>query len=87
MLLPALEIWRSQLQGSDSPLGDDEERGTFDRELLLELNDLSNFLEKVRYYPDLPSIQAELDRLLEKNKPVGMSPRSRKCQSCGRSIP
>ena len=86
MLLPCLEIWRSQLEGSNSPLGEAETRGTFDKQLLLELNDLSNLLEHIRLATDLSDVQNDLQVLI-KGKPVGMGPTNKKCKSCGRNIP
>ncbi|MFC0401092.1 hypothetical protein [Paraburkholderia rhizosphaerae] len=87
MLLPYLETWRSRLEGSDSPLGSEGNRGTFDRQLLLELNDLSNFLEKIPGATDLASVKEELAQVLARGKPVGMGGGVKKCQSCGRDIP
>lgn len=83
MLLPAIEAWRSKLQGSESPLSQDDE---FTRKLLVELNDLSNLLEKVAFSTDLPAIQDELSALMARHKPTGLTP-SAKCEKCGRPIP
>ncbi|MGF6124824.1 hypothetical protein QF019_000013 [Pseudomonas frederiksbergensis] len=87
MLLPHLELWRSQLEGSHSPLGEAENRGTFDKQLLRELNDLSNFLERIGFSSDLTVVQNDLYQLMTRGKPVGMGPTDKKCPSCGRSLP
>jgi hypothetical protein len=84
MLLPAIESWRSKLQGSESPANKDD---PFTRELLIELNDLSNFLENLSLTDNLKFIQGELGRLLARRKPTGHVPPDRKCKECGRPIP
>lgn len=87
MLLPHLEMWRSLLEGSHSPLGEAQTRGTFDKQLLMELNDLSNLLENIRFATDLSVVQHELFQVMTKGKAIGMGPTDKKCRSCGRNIP
>lgn len=86
MLPQALELWRSRLQSSELPF-DSEGSGYFESDMLAELNNVSEFLERIIIATDLEQVRAGLDQVLSRKKPGGLSTGGKTCSKCGRPIP
>jgi hypothetical protein len=86
MLPPTIEQWRSRMQGGD-PLHPTETLDPFFRDVLTELNDLSNVLERIAGANEIEVVQAGLNgystgRSRRVSLSIMMSVGSKKRSSC-----
>jgi hypothetical protein len=86
MLTPVLETWRSRMQGSDLPFAQ-LKRDPFYSRLLVELNDISRFLESVSTAQNLSALRDELQHVLARHKPTGTASDPDVCARCGKKFP